>query len=340
MKIKLYLILVLVLITVSCNKKSSEELTETDKLTIYAYDSFTSEWGPGPQIVKLFEEKYSIDVTMVDFGDAGSVLTKVISEKENPNADIVIGIDNNMYAKALDEDVLASIDSLENQISNNDLLFDNQNKLIPFDYGYFSIIYNSEVIDTPPTSLEDLTKPDFEKSLILMDPRTSSPGLGFLLWTISEYGDDYLDYWNRLKPSILTITDGWSSGYGLFTQGEAPMVLSYTTSPAYHAEFENDTKYKATTFKGGNYLQLEGIGIVRNSENQLNARKFINFMLSAEAQNVIPLTNFMFPVNSNVKLPNSFKHALKPDMSIQIDHSEIKSNYDTWLNKWAENAVN
>ena len=122
------------------------------------------------------------------------------------------------------------------------LIFDDSFHAVPFDYGYFAINYNSSVVSNPPASLEDLTKPEFEDSLILMDPRTSSPGLGFFLWTVEVYGNAFTDYWERLMPSVLTITDGWDSGYGLYTAGEAPLVLSYTTSPPYHVEYEGNRK--------------------------------------------------------------------------------------------------
>ncbi|MGL1891873.1 MAG: thiamine ABC transporter substrate-binding protein [Spirochaetaceae bacterium] len=336
---KLLLILLVLCSTVLFASSNKEVAVETDELTIYAYDSFTSDWGPGPQIIPLFEEKYGIKVNMVDFGDAGSVLTKAISEKDSPIADIIIGVDNNMLSKALKADILTPYSSDSVKALDKDLQFDKKNSLVPFDYGYFSIIYDTEALDNPPMSLEDLTKPEYAKSLILMDPRTSSPGLGFLLWTKAVYGDDYLEYWNRLKPSILTITDGWSSGYGLFTQGEAPMVLSYTTSPAYHVAYEETTRYQALIFEEGNYMQLEGLGIIKGSKNILNAQKFLDFMLSEEAQNILPMTNWMFPVNSKVELPESFDYALYPKKTLQLDYDLIEKNYDIWLNEWAENSV-
>lgn len=321
------------------SNSETKNAVNTDELTIYAYDSFTSDWGPGPQIVPLFEEKYGVKVNLVSFGDAGSVLTKAISEKDNPKADIIIGIDNNLLAKALSNDILSPYSSDEVKKLNKDLRFDKKNSLVPFDYGYFSIIYDTESISNPPKSLEDLTKPEYAKSLILMDPRTSSPGLGFLLWTKAVYGDDYLAYWDRLKPSILTITDGWTSGYGLFTQGEAPMVLSYTTSPAYHVEYEETNRYQALIFEEGNYMQLEGLGILKGSKNILNAQKFVDFMISDEAQKIIPLTNWMFPVKESLELPESYNYALKPDISLQLDYDVIEKNYDSWIDEWSENAV-
>lgn len=333
---KLLLILAVLISVTSCTK---ENLEETNDLVIYAYDSFTSEWGPGPQLIPLFEEKYGIKVKLVDYGDAGSVLTKAISEKDSPKADIIIGIDNNLLAKAIKEDILSPYSSDAVKSLDKELQFNKKNSLIPFDYGYFSIVYDTKALDNPPKTLEDLTKPEYKDSLILMDPRTSSPGLGFLLWTKAVYGDKYLEYWNRLKPSILTITDGWTSGYGLFTQGEAPMVLSYTTSPAYHVEYEETNRYQALIFEEGNYMQLEGLGIIKNSKNQLNAQRFIDFMLSLEAQSILPTTNWMFPVNKDVELPLSFDYALKPSKNLKLDYDVIEKNYDEWLNEWAENSV-
>lgn len=307
-----------------------------EEIIIYAYDSFVAEWGPAGKIIPVFEEKTGIDVTIQSAGDAGQVLSRVIMESDNPRADIIIGIDNNMLTKALDADVLSPYTPENLEQIPDYLLFDPTHHVIPFDYGYFSIIYDSRSIDNPPSTLQDLTKPDYKDQLILMDPRTSSPGLGFFLWTIEVYGDDFISYWEQLKPSILTITEGWDAGYGLFVNGEAPMVLSYTTSPAYHAEYEESTQYKATLFEKGNYMQIEGMGIIKGAANRESAEKFIDFMLTEDFQSVIPLTNWMFPVNPDVKLPDSFQYALKPDKSFLLDSGEIEKNYDRWIDMWIE----
>jgi thiamine transport system substrate-binding protein len=139
-----------------------------------------------------------------------------------------------------------------------------------------------------------------------------------------------------LKPSILTITEGWDSGYGLFVQGEAPMVLSYTTSPAYHAEYENSQRYKATIFETGNYMQIEGMGIIKGAPHGDAAKLFMDFMLTKDFQEIIPLTNWMFPVNPQVALPDSFQFALKPQVSFMMDSDTIDNNYERWIVNWVE----
>ncbi len=149
-----------------------------------------------------------------------------------------------------------------------------------------------------------------------MDPRTSTPGLGFVEWTAAIYGDGLSGYWKRLAPSILTLSPGWDTGYGLFTAGEAPLVISYTTSAAYHAEYETAGRYKALEFADGHPIQVEGAGIVVGARHREAAEAFIDFMLGDEFQAALPLTNWMYPVNEGVVLPPSYEASRKPAKTV------------------------
>jgi thiamine transport system substrate-binding protein len=304
-------------------------------LVIYAYDSFVSEWGPAGKVIPKFEQKYSVKVQLISAGDAGQVLNRAILEKKRPKADIVMGIDNNLLAKALDADILEPYKSPYIYLIPDNLIFDKTYHVTPFDHGYFAIVYDSLRLKNPPQSMDDLLKPEYRDKIILEDPRTSSPGLGFLLWTIAVYGEDgYLEFWEKLMSNILTITEGWDTAYGLFTSGEAPMVLSYTTSPAYHVEYENTTRYRAAIFREGNYLQIEGMGILKGAKNRTTAQKFLDFMVTEDFQGEIPLTNWMFPVNPRVKLPDSFRYAPEPDTSLSLDTYQIQRNQERWIDGW------
>ena len=303
-------------------------------LVIYTYDSFVAEWGSGPKVVPKFEKQYGVKVQLVSVGDAGQVLNRAILEKDRPKADIILGIDNNLLSKALEADILVPYKPRGLSRIPEELIFDGSYRVIPFDHGYFAVVYDSKKIQVPPKSLEDLAHPRFKGKLILEDPRTSSPGLGFLLWTIAVYEDRYLDYWERLKPNILTITEGWDTAYGLFTSGEAPMVLSYTTSPAYHVEYEDTTRFRAAIFEEGNYLQIEGMGILKGAPHPSLARKFMDYIITADFQTEIPLTNWMYPVNPDVRTPDSFRYAPKPKKSLSIDTFEIGKNQDRWIREW------
>ncbi len=279
------------------------------ELTVWTYDSFISEWGPAAQIAELFTKIYGIKVHFVSKGDGGALLSALLEATKTPNADVVIGLDNNQLEKALSSGLFAPL-QLKNsgQIQKN-LLIDPSNRLIPFDYGQFAFIWDSWSGIEPPTSLADLTNPKYRKKIIIMDPRTSTPGLGFLAWTEAVYGNGWKDYWKHLAPSILAMTPSWDTGYGLFTKGEAPLVLSYSTSPAYHKAYENTERYKSLQFKEGHPVQIELAGVLASSRNRESAQKFIDFLISSECQSFLPETQWMFPVNGATKLPPSFSVA-------------------------------
>ncbi len=321
---------------------------DSPQLTVLTYDSFVSEWGPGPRVEKIFEEKTGIDLEMISYGDAGQLLARVIREKDRPRGDVVLGLDNNQEPDAMEaelflrdrefrnRDLSALLDQNHVPVSRR---FDANSGLLPYDYGYFAVIYDSHAVDAPPQSMEDLTRPRFRNSLIVMDPRTSTPGLGFMYWTISLYGDRWKDYWERLQPSLLTITDGWDSGYGLFTSGEAPLVLSYTTSPAYHKEYEDTDRYQAAVFPGGHYRQLEGMGILRSTPHRREALRFVQTMLDLEVQEILPLTNWMYPVREDAELPDSYRIAPEPGKTLELSPRSIRKHHNRWLEEWTRQAI-
>ena len=292
-------------------KKDSDSRKNT--VVVYTYDSFASEWGPGPELVKRFEEATGYKLDLVNCGDAIQALNKAVLEKNKVQADIVLGIDNSCVKMALDAGILDNYTA-----KDSDKIIDSSissalggNELVTaFDYGHFAIIWDSASSLPAPKSLEDLTSETYAKKIILMDPRTSTPGLGFLAWTVSLFGDSYKDYWEKLRPNILSMTTGWSEGWGMFLKGEAPLVISYTTSPAYCIEYDKTDRYKTLLFDQGHIMQVEGLALLKNAPNPEGAKAFIDFMISAKAQETLPLTQWMYPVNKEVSLPASYSAAV------------------------------
>lgn len=308
-----------------CSKKSQKTVDETrlNEVIVYTYDSFVSEWGPGPEIERIFEQKTSYDLTFVDCGDGVQVLSRAVLEKNDVRADVILGLDNIISQKAIDAKILSKY---EPKNAKNVIPTDILNELskdwylTPYDYGHFAMIYDTQADVPCPESLEDLLNSAYEKKIILMDPRTSTPGLGFVAWTVSVYGDKTADYWKALKSNILTMAPGWSAGYGLFKQGEAPLVISYTTSPASHVEYDNTDRYIAAIFEQGHTVQVEGAGILNNAPNRKGAEAFMDFLISDEAQEILPLTQWMNPANKNVSLPESYKVAAPiPQKTLPVD---------------------
>ncbi|MGB1281273.1 MAG: thiamine ABC transporter substrate-binding protein, partial [Vibrio cyclitrophicus] len=153
---------------------------------------------------------------------------------------------------------------------------------VPYDFGYFSFIYNTEKLANPPKSLKELVEKRDDLKVIYQDPRTSTPGQGLMLWMKSVYGDDATQAWKQLATKTVTVTKGWSEAYSMFLEGESDMVLSYTTSPAYHIIAENDTKYASADFSEGHYTQVEVAAKVKGSKNEKLADEFMQFIVSDE----------------------------------------------------------
>ena len=304
-----------------------------EKLTIYTYDSFVSEWGPGPIIEKIFEEKHNADVEFVAVDSAATLLNKVILEGDTSKADIVLGLDMNLFDLAEQSELFTThnINDINNLI-NLPLKWES-NKFVPYNYGYFSFVYNEANLATPPKSMDELIN-STNARIVIQDPRTSTPGLGLLTWMKALYGDKAGDEWKKLNKKIISVTKGWTDAYyNFFMAGEADMVLSYTTSPAAHIMFEERYDILATTFEEGNYITIEFAGILNNSQNKDLANKFLNFMLSEEFQSVIPSTNIMYPVTNIKDLPEAFDKLDVPNF-IQMDPKEINKNKEKWIDEW------
>ena len=304
-----------------------------EKLTIYTYDSFVSEWGPGPIIEKIFEEKHNADVEFVAVDSAATLLNKVILEGDTSKADIVLGLDMNLFDLAEQSGLFTThnINDINNLI-NLPLKWES-NKFVPYNYGYFSFVYNEANLETPPKSMDELIN-STNARIVIQDPRTSTPGLGLLTWMKALYEDKAGDEWKKLNKKIISVTKGWTDAYyNFFMAGEADMVLSYTTSPAAHIMFEERYDILATTFEEGNYITIEFAGILNNSQNKDLANKFLNFMLSEEFQSVIPSTNIMYPVTNIKDLPEAFDKLDVPNF-IQMDPKEINKNKEKWIDEW------
>ncbi|MDP2791940.1 MAG: thiamine ABC transporter substrate-binding protein [Rectinemataceae bacterium] len=311
---------------------------EAGNLVVWTYDSFVSEWGPSGPLATLWEEQTGKKVEFVSKGDGGALLASLLAAGKKAEADLVIGLDDNLASRALDSGLFAAIKPANLASIKPELLVDEKNRLLPFDYGNFTFIWDSESGILPPESLEALTQPEYAKKIIIMDPRTSTPGLGLLAWTQAVYKDGWKDYWKRLGPSVLAMTPGWDTGYGLFTKGEAPLVLSYSTSPAYHKAYEESERYKALVFPEGHSAQIELAGVLAASRRRKDAEKFLDFLLSDEAQALLPETQWMYPATSSAAIPPSFSVVPTNIVTLKAAIADPKNDPETAASILAEAA--
>jgi len=305
---------------------------KAEKLTVYTYDSFVSEWGPGPLIEKTFEEKYSVDLELIAVDSAATLLNKVILEGSNTKADIILGLDMNLFNSAENSELFTA-HNLNNINEKLNLPIEwNSEIFVPYNYGYFAFVYNNKKLKNPPKSMDELLNIT-DARIVIQDPRTSTPGLGLLTWMKILYGENAQENWSKLNKKIISVTKGWTDAYyNFFMSGEADIVLSYSTSPAAHIMFEENYDISASIFKEGNYLSVEFAGILKSSKNKKVANIFLDFMLSDEFQKVIPSTNIMYPV-TNIRLPNAFNE-LEIPKALQLNPKEINDYKDEWINEW------
>ncbi len=303
---------------------------QTQELTVYTYDSFVSDWGPGPVVEAAFEEICDCDLVFVGAGDGAALLARLQLEGARTEADVVLGLDTNQTARAADTGLLAPHGveaALDLPIAWDDETF------LPFDWGWFAFVHDTTRTPNPPASFGELIESDL--SIVIQDPRSSTPGLGLLMWVKAAYGDEAAEIWRGLAPRVLTVTPGWSEAYGLFLEGEADMVLSYTTSPAYHIIAEDDATKAAAPFAEGHYMQVEVAGIVAGTDQPELARQFMEFMLSEGFQGAIPETNWMYPaVTPASGLPEGFEMLHRPETSLLLSSDEAAALRDAALDEW------
>ncbi|HHF3231441.1 TPA: thiamine ABC transporter substrate binding subunit [Vibrio diabolicus] len=310
---------------------STSAFAAENTLTIYTYDSFAADWGPGPKIEQAFEAKCGCDVNFVALDDGVSILNRLRLEGGNSKADIVLGLDNNLMAEAKKTGLLTehNVDTANTVLPNgwSDTTF------VPYDYGYFAFVYNKEKLANPPKSMKELVETRDDLKVIYQDPRTSTPGQGLMLWMKSIYGDDVTQAWQKLASKTVTVTKGWSEAYSMFLNGESDLVLSYTTSPAYHLIAENDSKFATANFSEGHYMQVEVAAKVKGSKNSELADKFMDFILSDEFQSAMPAGNWMYPV-TDVELPKGFETLSVPSKSLSFSADEVAKMRKSWIREW------
>jgi thiamine transport system substrate-binding protein len=318
---------------------------EAQILTVMTHDSFSI----SEQVLNEFTEASGIEVRFLKSGDTGTAVNKAILAKDKPLADVFYGIDNTFLSRALEEGIfenyesplLADIpDHFELDINHNVLPVDFGDVCLNFDKTYFA---DNQL--PPPQNLEDLLQPQYEGLLVVENPATSSPGLAFLLTTIGHFGESgYLDYWEGLVENDLLAVNDWEIAYYQeFSRagGTRPIVVSYGSSPPFEVIYSetpiDEPPTEAVVSDGACFRQVEFVGILSGTQNRDLAEEWIDFMLSPTLQEDIPLQMFVFPVNENAKLDETFeKYLAVPENPVYVDPDNIANNRETWIQDWTE----
>jgi thiamine transport system substrate-binding protein len=344
MKRLVFLLLSLVLALGSCAPKGPSELT------VMTHDSF----AVSQDVIQAFEQANNVKVTFLASGDAGAALNKAILTKDAPLADVFYGVDNTFLSRALAADIFETYQSPALATIPAAFQLDPSNRLTPVDYGDVCINYDKAYFAgknlSVPATFEDLLKPEYKGLLVVENPATSSPGLAFLLATIAHYGDPgYLDFWAKLRGNGVVVVNDWETAYytnfsASSGKGPQPMVVSYGSSPPAEVIFAQTPLSDAPTASivGPDtcFRQIEFVGILKGTQHRALAEKFVDFMLSKQFQEDMPLQMFVYPVNPDATLPDAFiKYAQIPEKPAYIDPAEIAANRDKWIQAWTDTVL-
>lgn len=306
---------------------------EVPILKIYTYDGFAAEWGPGPQLKAGFEAICGGCIVEWIAADSSiGTLRRVQLEGETTEADIIVGLDTAIAGEARATGLFADHGLDLAGLSLPEAWTDTQ--FVPFDYAHFAFVYDEDSVTTPPKSFEELIALPDDFKIAIQDPRSATPGLGLVLWIAAAYGDRAPEIWAGLKPHILTVTREWSESYSLFLEGEADMALSYSSSPAYHIIADKDDTIHAALFDEGHLAQTEVAGILKSSDKQELARKFLAYLTSVDGQKIIPTTNWMFPVTDlGADLDPTYATLPQPEKTLVLTDEEIAANSQRWIDE-------
>jgi thiamine transport system substrate-binding protein len=301
------------------------------------------------EVINSFEQEQNISIKFIEAGDTGTAVNKAVLSKNAPLADVFYGVDNTFLSRALTEDIFEPYESPLLAEIQQQFKLDPQNRALPVDFGDVCLNYDVNYFDEaglkPPGNFDDLIKPEYKGLFVVENPATSSPGLAFLYATIGRYGESgYQDFWNDLVDNDLKVVNDWETAYySEFSRwgGTRPIVVSYGSSPPFEIIFAEEPLDEAPTAAvisdQSCFRQIEFVGILKGTKNRDSAEKFIDFMLSKDFQEDIPLQMYVFPVNENAQLDETFKKYLAiPEQPIILDSETITQNREKWISTWTD----
>ncbi|MBD8078719.1 thiamine ABC transporter substrate-binding protein [Cellulosimicrobium arenosum] len=314
-------------------------------VTLVTHDSF----AVSDDVLAAFEDESGLTVEQVAPGDGGALVNQLVLTRDAPLGDAVFGVDNTFASRAIDEGVLEPYTPAGLAESAVRYAVGDGGELTPVDVGDVCINVDHAWFDDAgipePVTLEDLTQPEYADLLVVTNPATSSPGLAFLLATVDAFGEDgYEAYWAELRDNGLKVADGWSDAYyvdfsGSEGAGPRPLVLSYSTSPAF-TPTEDGTASTTGALLDTCFRQVEYAGVLAGAENPAGARQLVDFLVSEAFQADVPEQMYVYPADDSVELPAGWAElAPLADDPWDLAPEDISAHRDEWIQAWTATVV-
>ncbi|PRH77481.1 thiamine ABC transporter substrate-binding protein [Streptomyces solincola] len=323
--------------------------TASKTVTLVSHDSFNA----SPEVLKEFTERTGYTVKVLKSGDAGEAVNKAVLTKGAPQGDVFFGVDNTLLSRALDNGVFQSYRAKGLDRVPEDVQLDKaEHRVTPVDTGDICVNYDKKFFAdrklAPPKNFDDLAKPAYKDMLVVENPERSSPGLGFLLGTAAEYGDGgWPGYWKKLKANGVKVADSWEIAYnqefsgsagGKKAKGDRPLVVSYASSPPVEVLYAEPQPEEAPTgvSTGTCFRQTEFAGLLAGAKNPEGGKALLDFLISKDFQEDVPLQMFVNPVAKDAALPALFtEHGATADDPHALDPKKIADNRDQWIQTWS-----
>jgi thiamine transport system substrate-binding protein len=316
----------------------------TPTLQVGTYGAFVDapSSSPGPWLKEQFESEFDATLSWQTPDNELNYFIERSMGGLDVDADAYVGLDTNMLIR-VDEQTDGGLFAPATDVPGRDgvregLEFDPQGRAVPYDTGYICLVYDENQL-TAPETFDGLLTESYAGDLLAQDPTTAATGQAFLLHTIHAKGEDgYLDYWRRLRDNDVRVLGSWSDSYAAYSNGEAPMVVSYSTDQVFaSAEGADLSKHQIRFLDGEGYANPEGVAIFEGTDRPDLAREFIGFMLQPEVQAEIAVRNVQFPATTDAELPSDFaQYAKEPETPVTFSYDALKGSLSEWTDSWAQ----
>lgn len=313
----------------SATKEKKEE--ETKKLVVYSPNSE----GLMNAVIPLFEKKFGVKVEVIQAG-TGELMKRLDSEKDDPYADVMFGGAHSQFLshKDLWENYTAAEDKNLPEPYQNKSGFTTSYVLD----GSLLIVNKDLAANYKIESYEDLLNPALKGKIAMGDPATSSSAFAQLTnILLAKGGYESKEAWDYVGKLIQQldgkVASGSSNIYKSVADGEMVVGLSYE-DPC--AKLVRDGANVKLVYPSEGVVYLPGTaGIVKNAKNMANAKKFIDFLVTQEVQDIFGTQLTNRPALAGAKTAN-YMTPIKDIKTIDEDREYVNSHKDELSKKYTD----
>lgn len=292
-------------------------------------------------ITQKFAKKYDVQTQFIQ-GGTGTIFSKIKAEKDNPQADVWFGGTIEPHFQAGELGLLESYRSPKQAE-----ILPQFKQLIEKKGEKTSIIYmlvlgfgtNTEKLQklglTTPKTWNDLLDPKYKGEIQLPDPRTSGTAYTIMTSLIQTMGEEKaFEYLKKLNENVSQYAKSNLVTANL-ARGESAVSVGFIH--AYATEKDKGAPVETVIPDGKVSYELGGASIIKNARNVDNAKLFMDYVLSAEAQEVPWRENgvYQIPTNVNAQVSQKSVDPKKLDL-LQLDFEKFgnKEEGKRLIDKW------